>query len=514
MRPTALILAALAAPVAAQAPELPADFDAYVAGVMADHEVPGLAIAVVQDGRVILAKGYGVRALGANDRVDEHTLFGIASNTKAFTATALALLVEEGKLGWEDPVIEHLPWFRLSDAWVTSQLTIRDLLVHRSGLGLGAGDLLWWPSSTYTRREVAERLRFLPLVTSFRSAYAYDNVLYTVAGEVIEAVSGMSWEAVVQQRILDPVGMTDSRIRHPGIMGTPNISGTHARVEGTVRAITPFTSDNTNPAGGITASATDMAKWLQVQLDSGRVAGATRLFRPTTTRELWRIVTPQPEVVAPPLLAPLATPIRGYALGFEVRLYRGQQVVTHTGGLPGFISRVAMLPGKRLGIAVMTNMESPAMEPITWRIVDHVLGANHDWRSAYATLAKVQADQIAAARRGASAARDSTAGPALPLASYAGAYRDAWYGGIDIAAEPSGLVIRFGHTPSLVGDLVPWQYETFLVRWRDRELRADAFITFTLDPTGKVAEARMAPASPDVDFSYDFQDLRLVPVRR
>ncbi|MCA9722393.1 MAG: beta-lactamase family protein, partial [Gemmatimonadetes bacterium] len=204
MRPTALILAALAAPVAAQAPELPADFDAYVAGVMADHEVPGLAIAVVQDGRVILAKGYGVRALGANDRVDAHTLFGIASNTKAFTATALALLVEEGKLGWEDPVIEHLPWFRLSDAWVTSQLTIRDLLVHRSGLGLGAGDLLWWPSSTYTRREVAERLRFLPLVTSFRSAYAYDNVLYTVAGEVIEAVSGMPWEAFVQQRILDP----------------------------------------------------------------------------------------------------------------------------------------------------------------------------------------------------------------------------------------------------------------------------------------------------------------------
>lgn len=493
---------------------LPADLDRHVTGVMADHAVPGLALAVVKDGRVLLARGFGVRALGTNDRVDEHTLFGIASNTKAFTATALALLVEEGKLRWDEPVISYLPWFRLSDPWVTAQLTVRDLLVHRSGLGLGAGDLLWWPASTYTRREIAERLRHLPLVTSFRSAYAYDNVLYTVAGEVIHAVTGQTWEDFVQSRILDRVGMTDSRIRHPGITGNPNISGTHARVDGVVQAVMPFTSDNTNPAGGINASAVDIAKWMIVQLDSGRVTGAEPLFRPATTRELWKIVTPMNDQRPPAELAPLRTNFNGYALGFNVRDYRGHKLVTHTGGLPGFISRVAMVPDLNLGIAVLTNMESPAMEPITWHIVDHFLGASHDWREAFRVLAARNDSAVAAADARAGATRDSTSRPSLPLSRYAGHYQDAWYGGVDVVEEGGRLAIRFNHTPLLVGDLSHWQYETFLVRWRERELRADAYITFTLGPDGRIAEARMAPASPSVDFSFDFQDLRLVPARR
>lgn len=492
---------------------LPADFDSYVEGVMADHHVPGLTIAVVKDGKVVLAKGYGVRELGKPARVDAHTIFGIASNTKAFTATALALLVEEGKLRWDEPVITYLPWFRLSDAWVTSQLTVRDLLVHRSGLGLGAGDLLWWPGSDFTRREVAERLRFLPLVTSFRSAYAYDNVLYTVAGEVILAVSGQPWETFVAERILKPIGMTDSKIRHPGIGQSDNISSTHGEVEGVVRVIAPFTSDNTNPAGGITASATDMAKWMMVQLDSGRVAGAAPLFAPATTRQLWNIVTPlSPRSYTGPR-QPLSSNFNGYALGFNVLDYRRHKLVTHTGGLPGFISRVAMMPELNLGVTVLTNHESSAMDPIVWRVLDHYLGAEHDWRSVYRDLAAQNAAAIATADASAAASRDSLSRPARPLATYAGHYEDAWYGGIDITLTGDKLAIQFGHTPVLLGDLSHWQYETFLVRWRDRELRADAFITFTLGPDGKVSEARMAPASPSVDFSFDFQDLRLIPKR-
>ncbi|HRP08462.1 MAG TPA: serine hydrolase domain-containing protein, partial [Gemmatimonadales bacterium] len=383
----ALVPLLAAAPLAAQT-ALPADFDRYVEGVMADHKVPGLAVAVVKDGQVVLARGYGVRELGKPARVDEHTIFGIASNTKAFTATALALLVEEGKLEWDAPVIEYLPWFRLSDPWVTAQLTVRDLLVHRSGLGLGAGDLLWWPASTYTRREVVERLRYLPLVTSFRSAYAYDNVLYSVAGEVILAVTGESWEQFVQDRILTPLGMTDSRIRHPGIGASPNISSTHAEVDGQVRVIAPFTSDNTNPAGGITASATDISRWLMVQLDSGRVAGGEPLFSPATTRQLWNIVTPLTPRVYTDDRAPLSANFAGYALGLNVLDYRRHKLVTHTGGLPGFISRVAMLPELRLGVAVFTNHESAAMEPIVWRVLDHYLGAEHDWRTTYRVLAE------------------------------------------------------------------------------------------------------------------------------
>ncbi|HSJ75784.1 MAG TPA: serine hydrolase domain-containing protein, partial [Gemmatimonadales bacterium] len=200
---------------------------------------------------------------------DARTRFGIASNTKLFTATALALLVEEGKIEWDKPVTSYLPGFAMSDPYVTHEMTVRDLLVHRSGLGLGAGDLLWWPPSTYNRKEIARRIRYIPLATSFRSAYAYDNVLYLVAGELIETVSGQPWEEFVRSRILRKVGMNDSDVRHSGAMEKGNVAGTHAEVNDTVRPVAPFTSDNTNPAGGIIAGAADMAKWLMVQLDSG-----------------------------------------------------------------------------------------------------------------------------------------------------------------------------------------------------------------------------------------------------
>src|SRR5262245_21438263 len=191
----------------------PADLDQWVARAMKTFDVPGVALTIVKDDAVVVAKGYGVRKLGEQAPVDAGTLFGIASNTKAFTATALGLLVEEKKIEWDAPVIRYLPAFAMWDPYVTRELTVRDLLVHRSGLGLGAGDLLWWPASTYDRKEVARRLRFIQPVTSFRTAYAYDNVLYLVAGEVIETVSGQSWEDFVASHILTKVGMTGSNVR-------------------------------------------------------------------------------------------------------------------------------------------------------------------------------------------------------------------------------------------------------------------------------------------------------------
>jgi CubicO group peptidase (beta-lactamase class C family) len=257
---------------AAQAPAAPPELDTFVARAMNTFEVPGLSLALVKDGRVLVAKGYGVRRLGEPAAVDARTLFGIASNTKAFTATALGLLVEEGRVQWDAPVIDYLPWFQMSDPYVTREMTVRDLLVHRSGLGLGAGDLLWWPPSTYNRREIARRLRYLPLKTSFRSAYAYDNVLYLIAGEVVEAVSGQSWEDFVQSRILTKVGMTSSNVRHSAAATGGNVATPHARIDGRVRPIAPFDSDNTNPAGGINSCADDMARWPERPALAGRTA--------------------------------------------------------------------------------------------------------------------------------------------------------------------------------------------------------------------------------------------------
>ncbi len=508
------VLLLFAVHVAAAQPAAVRSLGAYAERVREAFEVPGLAVAIVKDGQTVVAEGFGRRSLDAPGAVDAHTRFGIASNTKAFTATALALLVEEGKLAWDAPVVRYMPGFALADPYVTRELTVRDLLVHRSGLPLGAGDLLWWPGSTFTRAEIVEKLRYLPLETSFRSAYAYDNVLYAAAGQLIEAVTGETWEAFVTRRILEKVGMADATLR-AGAEETGNVARTHARVEGRVQYVPPFVISNTNPAGGISASATDMARWMTVLLDSGRVAGDGRLFAPRTTDELWSIVTPIRPGRVPAEQRARQANFSGYALGFGVRDYRGRKIVSHTGGLPGYVSQVTLVPELKLGIAVLTNAEAgEAFTALTQHVLDAYLGADDtDWLAVLETsyrrnLAETEADDARIA-----AARDSLSRPHLPLEKYAGLYRDAWYGDIAIAQENGGLVMRFGHTPALVGDLEHWQYDTFVARWRDRSLRADAFVTFTLTPDGQVGEARMQAVSPATDFSFDFHHLLLRPVR-
>jgi len=508
----------IAAPFTAAAQQQPPKFDGYVQRVMQTFAVPGLSVAIVKDGKVVLARGYGVRRMGEAAPVDAQTRFGIASNTKLFTATAIALLVEEGKVEWDKPVIDYLPAFAMSDPYVTRELTVRDLLVHRSGLGLGAGDLLWWPPSTYNRKEIARRIRYIPLATSLRSAYAYDNVLYLVAGELIEAVSGQSWEEFVRRRILVPAGMADSDVRHSGAAAGGNVAGTHAEVNDTVRPVAPFASDNTNPAGGIMSGATDMARWMMIQLDSGRVSGGRRLFSPASTKELWREVTPTPIGNPPPAVARTLGHLRanmaGYALGLNVRDYRGRILRQHTGGLPGYLSKVAMISELRLGVAVLTNQESgAAFESIVYHVLDHYLGvAAPDYPAAFKALNDQGRQRVRDAERKAAVGRDSSSGPSLSLAKYAGTYRDPWYGDVTIAREGKGLAIRFEHTPALVGDLLHWQHDTFLARWRDRELRADAYATFSLKADGTVERLKMVPASDAVDFSFDFQDLVLEPL--
>jgi CubicO group peptidase (beta-lactamase class C family) len=515
-----VFLAALSWAGAQSAPEkatqAPPDLDAAAARVMAAFEVPGISLAIVKDGRVVVAKGYGVRKQGEATPVDSQTLFGVASNTKVFTATALGLLAEEGKISWEASVIEYLPWFRMWDPYVTRELTVRDLLVHRSGLGLGAGDLLWWPPSTYSRKEIARRLRFIKPATSFRSAYAYDNVLYLIAGEVIETVSGLTWEEFVAQRILKKLGMMTSEVRYSATSNNGNVAGTHAKVDGILRLVNPMDSDNTNPAGGINSNAEDMAKWMIVLLSGGRLADGSRLFNERTARELTTLVTPIPIPAFPPELAALRPNFQGYALGLNVHDYRGKKVITHTGGLTGYLSKVTLLPELNLGITVLTNQESgEAFSSLTWQIVDHYLNAPAtDWIDAYLKVRTHREARMAEALKKAAGARDAASKPSLALEKYAGTYTDAWYGDINIVQEDGKLVLSFTRTPVLVGDLEHWQYDSFIVRWRDRELRADAYLTFALNPDGTIDQAKMRAISPETDFSFDFHDLLLKPAKR
>jgi CubicO group peptidase (beta-lactamase class C family) len=498
----------------------PADFDAYARSALKTFDTPGAAVAVVKDGRVVLARGYGVRRLGEPAPVDEHTLFQIASNTKAFTTAALAMLVDEKRLAWDDPVTKHLPWFQLSDPYVTRELTVRDLLTHRSGLGLGAGDLLWYHSD-YPRDTVLHRIRYARVASSFRSEFAYDNVLYVAAGEVIPAVTGQSWEEFVRRRIFEPLGMSEARVTARNVAPGENFATAHALVEGKLGVVARDTFDNTNAAGGVVAGVADLAKWMLVQLDSGRVghgsAGATdgaperRLWSAERTGEMWTGQTIQPVSDLPPALAAFRPNFLLYGLGWDLRDYRGRKLATHTGGLDGMTSRTLLVPEERLGIVVLTNGESPLGTALAWRLLDHYLKAPRtDWAAALAEYVRSREAEAKEVERKATGKRQAGTRPSLPQARYAGRYTDQMYGDLTIAEENGRLVLRFSHSPALTGDLEHWQYDTFVARWRQKNI-PDAYVTFALGPDGAIKTMEMAAVSPLADFSYDFQDLLFRP---
>ena len=491
----------------------PQDLDLQAARVLKEFEVPGLAVAIVKDGKVVLAKGYGVRKLGDPSPVDENTLFGIASNTKAFTAAALAMLVDEGKITWDDSVSKHLPSFQLHDPYVTREMTIRDLLTHRSGLGLGAGDLLWWPPTDYSREEIIQRFRYVRPATSFRSRYAYDNVLYMVAGQIVAAVSGKSWDDYIKEKIFNPLGMTTSNTTVAALTASRNAATPHAKVEAQLKAIGPQPLENVGPAGSINSSVGEMAKWMIVQLKRGQLADGRRLFTERQSREMWSAQTITPLGDPPPHLAALKANFSAYGLGWGLTEYRGYKTVSHTGGLLGFVSRVTLVPDLNLGVVVLTNQQSGgAFQSLTYGILDHYMNApSTDWVAAFKKSEEMGLARAAEVEKRQASARAADSKPSLPLAKYAGRYTDAWYGDITLGIEGEKLVIRFSHTPLLVGDLEHWQHNTFVARWRDRSLDADAFVTFALKPDGSIEQMKMVAVSPLTDFSFDFHDLLFTP---
>jgi CubicO group peptidase (beta-lactamase class C family) len=519
VRRTLTLLLLLAPLTTALAQSLPKDLDSVVQRTLETFEVPGMAIAVVKDGKVVLARGYGVRKLGEAAPVTSETLFGIASNTKAFTAAALAMLVEEGKLQWDDRVIDHLPSFQMHDPYVTRELTIRDLLVHRSGLGLGAGDLLYFPASTYTEDEIVSKLRYIRPASSFRDRYAYDNILYLVAGKVIEKVSGQRWGDFIRDRIFTPLAMKSSNTSVADFRPGADVATPHAKADGRLQPIEPMRFDNNAPAAAINSSVKDLTRWMLAQLARGAIPGGDgtkRLFSEKQSREMWsaQTVLPLGEPTRP--LAALHPNFSAYGLGWSLRDYRGHKLVTHTGGLPGYVSRVLLVPALNLGIAVLTNQEARGgFEVPTFAILDAYLGAPRtDWVAAFKAADEEKTKKAELAVNEKRTARSTESKPSLPLGSYVGTYRDAWYGDAAISLEGERLVLRFLRTPALTGELEHWQYDTFVARWRDRTLNADAFVTFSLKPDGSLEQMKMQPVSPLTDFSFDFQDLLFTPMKK
>jgi len=493
--------------------------DSYIEKVRKEWEVPGLAVALVKDGKMIFAKGYGVRKLGEPVPVTPETLFGIASNTKAFTTTALAILVDEGKIKWDDPVIKYLPDFCMFDPYVTREITIRDLVTHRSGLGLGAGDLLYWPQSTYSRKEIIYRVRFIKPYFGFRSRFAYCNILYIVAGEIIPAVTGKTWSEFIKERIFKPIGMTSSTTSIKEFRPGGNIASPHTRFNGQIKPVDYENLDNVGPAGAINSNVIDMSKWIIVHLNSGLIRnspkGEIRLFSVNASKEMWSPQTIIPIRDYPPELAKIKPNFFAYGLGWMLRDYYGHKIVYHTGSIKGMVSRVTLVPDLKLGIVVLTNQESrQAYEAITYYILDHYLGIPPtDWITAFKKAEQRTKKRVAKIMKNLALKRVKNTKPSLDISKYAGRYIDQWYGEMVIEKVNNKLVIRFLHTPALIGDLEHWHYDTFIVRWRDRSLNADAFVTFMLNYKGEIEQVKMVPVSPLTDFSFDFQDLLFKPVK-
>lgn len=488
--PTRPILAAPAPRTGAVPSDSPLDgFDAYVEKGMREWQVPGIAIGVVHNDSVILARGYGVRTAGRPERVDEHTLFAIASDTKAFTGILMAMLVDSGRVHWDDHASAYLPDLALADPYVTRELTVRDLLTHRAGLA--RADLLWTGGYGYTTEQLLHRVRYLHPSWSLRSHYGYNNIMYGAAGQVIARAAGIPWAEMLRQRILQPLGMTCTNTSVTLLPSAPDVASPHAIVDGRLQTV-PYTNIDVIPAAGaINSCAADMVQWLRFQLDSGSMGGrqlvSRRNFRETHTPQLAVRIDSAYRVLNP------ATHLRSYAIGWVVSDYHGREMLSHAGNLSGMAAMVGLLPEERLGVVVLSNLEDQALrESLMYKVFDLYLGVPpRDW-SAETLREKRSADSVTAAReRRVVAERVPDTHPSLALQRYVGTYSDSLYGPATVSLQNGHLV--FAMAPRQVGDLEHWHFDTFRAVWRDHR-DGKSFVTFELDPvSGEVRRLRVVP---------------------
>jgi CubicO group peptidase (beta-lactamase class C family) len=436
----------------------------------------------VRNDSVVFARGFGVRTLGRPERVDEHTLFAIGSVSKSFTAAAMAMLVDAGKVKWDDAATKHLPGFQLYDPYATRELTIRDLLSHRSGLA--RGDLMWY-GSAYSRDEILERVRYLKPSWSFRSQFGYQNIMYLAAGEVIENTSGMTWDDFIARRIFQPLGMRASSTSTKALAGLANVATPHSKIDDTVRVVPWRNIDNIAAAGSINSNVLDMSRYVRFHLNSGQWDGKT-LVTSSAHAQMW-----SPHSIVPldgfwKTWAPGAH-LMNYGLGWFLQDYRGRLVVQHGGNIDGMSAHVAMLPEEKIGVVTLTNLNGATVAAVlAYRVFDHFLGAPLGDPSGDAlkviAAAEQQGKEVLANLE---KARKTGTTPSLPLADYAGTYSDSMYGELKITQAGNALRIQYG--PAFDGTLEHWHFDTFRANWKDRGL-GKSMVTFAVNALAKPAE--------------------------
>jgi CubicO group peptidase (beta-lactamase class C family) len=504
--PALLLAASLSAATAAQSPNGHTDpaaaLDAYTAKVVRDWQIPGLGISVVKDGRLVFSKGYGVRELGKAGAADAQTLFAIGSTTKAMTAAAIAMLVDEGKVRWDDPVTKYLPTFQTADPYITRELTVRDLLTHRGGLG--NADYLWYESDIPSP-EVRRRVRFLRPAYSMRSSFIYQNVMYALAGDVVAAASGMPWEEFVRRRIFEPLAMSRTVATLRETQSRDNVASPHDRVDGSIRPIRNASVDPVAPAGSVWSSVDDMAKWMRFMLDTARTASGRALLTPATWTELLKpqtIVTAQGFYPTARLTQPHWTT---YALGWFQHDYDGRAVSFHTGSIDGMVAIIGLIPDERLGVYVLANLDhAEARHALMytafdlWRPVgrDRVAGAGgparaRDWSAEMLKLYGGLQAQADSARARQESQRVAGTRPTLALERYAGTYDDSLYVTATVTYQNGKLELQRGARRAT---LEHWHYDTFRARW-ENAWQGTSMLTFVIGPRGTPDRVEMGGAT-------------------
>jgi len=498
-RTTVALVLGLAFATAAEAAQKPparpdplAGFDAQVAQAVKDWRAPGLAIAVVKDGALIFSKGYGVRELGRADPVDSHTLFAIGSTTKALTAASIGMLVDEKKLGWDDPVTKHLPWFALKDPMLTRELTVRDLLTHRAGLP--SADFLWYGQAN-SPRSILEKMRLVEPAFPARSGFIYQNVMYAAAGAVIEAASGMPWERFIESRIFAPLGMTGSIVTAATLGSRPNRAEPHYIIEGTVTRIENASVDGVAPAGSIWSSVDDMSKWMRLLLANGAASGGPRLLSEATVADLFQPQTMVTQTAFYPTAQITKPSWTTYGLGWFQQDYAGLKLDYHTGSIDGMVAICGLIRSQGIGVYVLSNLDHAELRhALMFTAFDRLLGRPaRDWSGEFRALyAKLQKEGEEEEAKG-DAPRTPGTKPSLPLLAYAGEYTDPLFGAVEVSIDPAGPSLRARYGAAFTGNLEHWNFDTFRARW-DAKWRGISPASFILDANGRPAELRMMGA--------------------
>lgn len=487
--------------------------DDLIRSTLKTFDVPGMSVGIVKDGKMVYAKGFGVNSLTANQKMDENTLVGIASNSKGFTATALAILADEGKLNFDDKVTKFIPEFRMYDPYATQEVTVKDLITHRAGLGLGQGDLMFFPEGgSLTVNDIIHNVRYLKPEHSFRNTMDYNNIMFIVAGEVIKRVSGLSWAEFIEQRILKPVGMKSSfgNYNRAKAAGVKNIIDAHAPVDGKVIQVPHDWNETADAAGGIISNITDMGIWADFLMNGFTTKDGKKLVSDKQIQQLWNLQIATPVA----LKNAYDSNFGGYGLGWFLTDVKGHKQVYHTGGLIGTVTQFTLIPDMKLGIIVLTNQQSgAAFSTVTNTIRDAYLGIeDRNWLKTYGDrIAKMNADfekgkkEIFAKSEAFKKEKSQHPKPE----QFVGTYTDAWFGDVTISQQGKTYRIQAKNSPRLKGELLPYTHNTFIAKWDDRSYDADAFVIFTYDETGKATAAKMKPISDITDFSFDFEDLDL-----